>query len=313
MNRRDFIRTTTAGLAGLRIGSTRAVGEPKRKRQFTLCLACGMIGVPANPRKLIGWASQYGFESIEPPASFLARLSDPELQTYRDEMKARNLAWGSAGVPVDFRGADPAYDQGIGSLPGYAESLQRAGVTRTATWLTPGHKSLTYLANFRLHARRLREIARVLGDHGIRLGLEYVGPKTSWSAHRFPFIHTMAEMKDLIAEIGRDNVGFLLDSWHWYSAQETEADLLALRASDVVMCHVNDAPRDIPVAQQVDSRRELPCATGVIDLRAFLGALIQIGYDGPVACEPFNPALRQMPPDQALRTVGAALQKAAAL
>ncbi len=313
MNRRDFIRTTTAGLAGLGIASTRAADEPKRKRQFTLCLACGMIGVPADPSKLIGWASQYGFESIEPPASFLARLSDSELQAYRDEMKARKLAWGSAGVPVDFRGADAACDQGMSSLPGYAKSLQRAGVTRAATWLTPGHKSLTYLANFRLHARRLREIARVLGDHGIRLGLEYVGPKTSWSAHRFPFIHTMAEMKDLIAEIGRDNVGFLLDSWHWYTAQETEADLLALRASDVVICHVNDAPRNIPVDQQVDSRRELPCATGVIDLRAFLGALVQIGYDGPVACEPFNPELRQMPPDQALRTVGAAMQKAAAL
>jgi len=313
MNRRHFIKASAAGLVGLGFAGARAADESRSKRQFTLCLACGSIGVSADPRKLIGWASQYGFESIEPPTSFLAKLSDADLQAYRDEMKTKKVAWGAAGLPVEFRGADVAFEQGMKSMPEYARSLERAGVTRVATWLTPGHRSLTYVANFRQHARRLREAARVLGDHGVRLGLEYVGPKTSWSSSRFPFIHTMAEMKDLIAEIGRDNVGFLLDSWHWYTAQETEADLLTLRGNDVVMCHLNDAPKDIPVAQQVDSRRELPCATGVIDVKTFLGALVKMGYDGPVACEPFSQELRKMQPEQILSTVATAMKKAAAL
>lgn len=311
INRRDFIKTTTAGLAGL--GFAISLGAAESKRRFTLCLACGMIGVSGDERKVIEWASTYGFESIEPPTSFLAKASEAELQAYRDEMKKRNLVWGAAGLPVDFRGNDDAFNQGMKTLPDYAKSLQRAAVTRTATWLMPGHRSLTYIANFKQHARRLREVARVLDDHGIRLGLEYVGPKTSWSANRFPFIHTMAEMKDLIAEIGLGNVGFLLDSWHWYTAHETEADLLTLKANDVVMCHINDAPKDIPVDQQVDSRRELPCATGVIDVKSFLGALIKIGYNGPVACEPFSQELRKMQPDQALSAVAVAVKKAVAL
>ena len=44
--------------------------------------------------------------------------------------------------------------------------------------------------------------ARVLRDHEQRFGLEYVGPKTSWTAKRYPFVHSMAETKELIAEIG---------------------------------------------------------------------------------------------------------------
>ena len=282
------------------------------KRKFTLCLACGPIGVPGDPRKEIAWASRFGYEAIEPAPQFLAKLSDSELQAYREEMHAKKLAWGAAGLPVEFRGTEAAFEQGMKSLPDFARSLHRAGATRVATWLSPSHQSLTYVANFRLHARRLREVARVLGDHGVRLGLEYVGPKTSWSNNRFPFIHTMAEMKDLIAEINRDNVGFLLDSWHWYTARETEADLLSLKAADVVLCHLNDAPAGVPVEQQIDSKRALPCATGVIDVKAFLGAMIQIGYDGPVVCEPFTQDLRQMTPDQALETVAVALKKAAA-
>ena len=80
-------------------------------------------------------------------------------------------------------------------------------------------------------------------------------------------------MKELIAEIGRPNVGFVLDSWHWYTSGETRKDLLTLRGNQVVSVDLNDAPTGVPVDQQVDSKRELPAATGVIDVRNFLGAL----------------------------------------
>jgi len=315
MDRRSFLRTSAvAGLGmGLATSFGTAADSPAPARKFTICLACGLIGVPDDPRKVIGWASQFGFEAIEPSARFLEKLSATELQAYLDDMKAHKLVWGAPGLPVEFRGAEPAFEQSLKALPTYAQTLQRAGVTRVATWVSPGHRSLTYMANFRLHARRLRETARVLGDHGLRLGLEYVGPKTSWSPSRFPFIHTMAEMKDLIADIGRDNVGFLLDSWHWYTAQETEADLLSLKASDVVLCHLNDAPKGTPVDQQIDNHRDLPCATGVINMKGFLSAMLKIGYDGTVACEPFSQDLRKMPPEEALKTVATAMKKAVAL
>lgn len=293
-------------------GETVTSAHPS-KRKFALCLAGGPIGVRGDLKQALAWASQFGFEALEPTASFLGKLSDGELESFLGEMKSRKLAWGASGLPIDFRSTEEAFGKGLQSLPEFARALQRAGVTRVATWLSPSHATLTYVANFRQHARRLREVARILGDHGVRLGLEYVGPKTSWSGNRFPFLHTMAEMKDLIAEIGRDNVGFLLDSWHWYTAQETGADLLSLRASDVVLCHLNDAPAGVPVEQQIDNRRALPCATGVIDLKTFLGAMVQIGYDGPLVCEPFSQELRQMAPEQILATVSNAMKKAAAL
>jgi len=177
-----------------------------------MCLAPGLIGLSADPEKLLAWATQFGFESVEPPTGFLSKASESELQSYLEKLQSKNLGWGAAGLPLDFRSTDEAFAQSIKSLPNYAKSLQHGGVTRVATWLTPGHKSLTYLVNFKVHAKRLGEVARILQEHGVRLGLEYVGPKTAWANSRFPFIHTMAEMKDLIAEIGCGNVGFLLDS-----------------------------------------------------------------------------------------------------
>jgi sugar phosphate isomerase/epimerase len=172
---------------------------------------------------------------------------------------------------------------------------------------------LPYLANSRQHARRLREVATVLGDQGLRLGLEYVGPKTSWTASRYPFVHTLAETRELIAEINRPNVGLVLDSWHWYTAGETAEDLRGLTNTDVVACDLNDAPRSVPIDLQRDSVRELPCATGVIDLRAFLTALKAIGYDGPVRAEPFNATLRTLPAEEAVAATARAMKKAFAL
>jgi sugar phosphate isomerase/epimerase len=87
----------------------------------------------------------------------------------------------------------------------------------------------------------------------------------------------------------------------------------ALRNEDVVAVDLNDAPADVPKDQQRDNARELPLATGVIDATAFLKALLAIGYDGPVRAEPFNEAVRKMPPEEAVVTTARAMKKAFAL
>jgi len=315
LNRRSFFQVTAAGLGASAVAHASGLlaAEPRPNRKFTMALSCGMVGVRATPREEIELAHRYGFEAVAPSARFLAGLSDDSLAELLADMKAKKLVWAAEGLPVEFRAGEQAFQDSVKGLPDFAKALNRGGVTRVGTWLAPSHNTLTYLANFRQHVRRLHEVARILGDYGLRLGLEYVGPKTSWSRGRFPFIHTMAETKDLIAEIGCDNVGFMVDSWHWYTAHETPADVLSLRAVDVVCCHLNDAPKGVAVDEQLDSRRDLPAASGVIDLAAFLQSLVRIGYDGPIAAEPFRPDLRDLPRDQALETVAAAMKKAFAL
>jgi len=120
-------------------------------------------------------------------------------------------------------------------------------------------------------------------------------------------------MKELIAEIGTGNVGLQLDSWHWWNAGESAADILTLKGSDVIAVDLNDAPAGIVKDEQIDSRRELPCATGVIDLAAFLNALNQVGYDGPIRAEPFNQAVNKMSKDDACAAAATALKKAFSL
>jgi sugar phosphate isomerase/epimerase len=194
-------------------------------------------------------------------------------------------------------------------LPREAAILQQLGVTRVTTWIMPGHGELTYLQNFAQHKARLSEAARVLNDHGLRLGLEFVGPRTSRARNRFPFICAQRDMMELVDAIGTPNVGLLMDSWHWYTSHGTVEELLTLSNKDIVHVHVNDAPAGVPVDQQADNRRALPLTTGVIDMKGFINALVRIGYDGPVECEPFDQQLRQMDAEAALQKTSDALKR----
>lgn len=307
MNRREMLATTIAG--GL--SGTMAVGAPRTK--MTMQLDCGSIGVKATPPQALEYAHRHGFDSVSADSGWLAGLNPDELQRFLAEMKAKKIVWGNAGLPVEFRKEEAEFRTGVAELKRRAPALQRAGVTRVTTWILPSSDTMSYVENLKFQARRLAECAAILADHGCRFGLEYVGPKTAWTARRYPFVHSMREMRELIAEIGKPNMGFVMDSWHWYTAGDKEEDLKTLKASEVVSIDLNDAPAGVAWDQQVDSKREVPCATGVIPMAVFMNGLNAIGCDAPARCEPFNAALRAMAAEEAVAATAAAMKKAFAL
>jgi sugar phosphate isomerase/epimerase len=313
MNRREFIRTTGAlsVLSALPLPLLRAQAGGRRMK---VALTPGSIGVSVqSQQELNELAHRHRFEAVEPRSEELTAMSPGQLESVLADLRAKELVWAAAGLPVDFRGADETFREGLKGLPRLAAGLQRAGVTRVGTWLMPNNQTLTYRQYFQQTTIRLREVATILKDHGMRLGLEYVGTQHLLVGGRYPFVHTLAETRELIAEIGTGNVGLVLDTWHWWTAGDTEADLASLTNADVVSVDLNDAPVGIEKAQQRDNRRELPLATGVIDIAPFVTALHRIGYDGPVRPEPFNQAVNAMNNDDACSVSSAALHKALGL
>jgi len=316
MTRRTFCQQMSlAGTAALLAPATTLLtrsAEATSTRRFTLCLNPGAIGVRADQNEAINLAHRHGFESVEPMAGSLARLNNTELKALVDDLHAKQLVWGSAGLPVNFRGEESQFQKDLQALPAVAVALQRANVKRVNTWISPGSRTLTYWQNFQLHQNRLRAVAKILKDHGLRLGMEYVGTHTSFIRSRYPFLHTLAETRDLITAIGTGNVGLVMDSWHWWQADDTEADLLTLTNDEIIAVDLNDAPKNVDKREQKDGERELPAATGVIDIRAFLNALAQAGYDGPVRAEPFNRPLNALDNDPACAATIRALREAVA-
>jgi len=315
MDRREFLKAGAAVMA-LAVGGpagVQALGANPVGRQFKLNLNVGNLGVKASQGEALKLAKKHGFEAVTPNPGALQKCTADELEQLLGEMKAANLTWGSAGTGSFFNESESKFAQSQLEIAKLAKTLQAAGVTRCHTWTGSSNSTLTYRENFKQHVERTRQIGRILADCGLRFGIEYIGTKTNSWRGKYPFVRTAAEMKELAVETGLANIGLVLDSWHWWQAGDTEADVLKLADQDIISVDLNDAPTEPPREQLPDSPRRLPCATGVINIQSFLGALIKVGYTGPVQAEPFDKSLAQMTADEAVGATAAAVKKAVAL
>ncbi len=302
ISRRMFCRSALAAASAIYFARHPVhASDTKNKVKFCKNLGHWHIGVNANQQQALEYAVKYGFDSISPNLGEFENKSSAQIRDWVQTMKAKGIRYGSSSLPVQYRRNEEDFQKSLDRLPKQADLLRQLGVDRMVTWISPGNNELTYPKNFEQHRKRLREIAKVLKDNNIRLGLEFVGPRTSRMRYRFPFICTQLGMMELVEAIDTGNVGLLLDSWHWYTSHGTVHELLQLSNKDVIHVHVNDAPAGVPTDQQVDNRRMLPVTTNVIDLKGFINALVKIGYDGPVECEPFDRELSKMDDDAALQ------------
>ncbi|MBR9774721.1 MAG: sugar phosphate isomerase/epimerase [Cytophagales bacterium] len=315
MERRKFLSNSSlALLAAGTIGTQRLNATTKALRKFKIALNPGIIGVKANLAQTLDYAIAYGYETIPPfVEEVMQDYSPAEIADLKDKMKASGIGFGSTNLPVAFREDNRNFLEDFRKLESFCKTMEKLGATRINTWIISSHNSLTYNENMKQHAYRLGECARVMKDYGIRLGLEYLGTRPLLIQNKYPFISTMKEGQELIAATGHSNVGFVLDSFHWYTANDNKEDILKLKAEDIVVVDINDARKGFSREAQVDLKRELPLATGVINLKAFMEGLVAIGYDGPIRTEPFNQILNDMGNEAALQTNKEAINKVLAL
>jgi sugar phosphate isomerase/epimerase len=260
-------------------------------------LSPNAIGIRANLVDAIGLASRHSWQGIDlaiPEAAHL--VEERGFESVAGLFESAGLRLGGWGLPFDWRSG---YSRAALSTLGEQAALAwRLGCTRAYTWVPPASYDLPFRQNFDRHITLLRPIAAALDEHGCRLGLEFIGPRTMRDGRRYGFIYSLEGMLCLAQALG-SSAGVLLDSYHWYTSLGTLADIRGLRAEDVVYVHVNDAPAGIAVDAQLDQVRRLPGATGVVDIVGFLETLKEIGYDGPVTPEPFEKRLESLAPDAA--------------
>jgi sugar phosphate isomerase/epimerase len=211
-------------------------------------------------------------------------------------------------LPFDLLVSDQEFDRQLRYLDRAGRVAAELGSEWCYFWIEPASNKLTYAQNMSWHIRRLRPIADVLAEHGCRLALEPIGPVTLRRGFRHEFVYSVPMALELFAAVDRPNIGLLLDCFHWYTSHGTLGDLEQLNASQVIYVHINDAISGIEVDEQLDEVRLLPGASGVIDIIGFLRTLGAIGYDGPVAVEPFDAMLAEMPPSERVKRAGQSLR-----
>jgi sugar phosphate isomerase/epimerase len=257
-----------------------------------------------NPAKLsadnlsltefIDLASRHGFDGVDfgIGAAQNAALSLGGPSVLADYFKEKKVAPAVFGLDVEWRKDNVSFEQGISQLPEKAILAEQIGCTRCVTYILPAVNQ-PYADWERETARRFGEIARILGDVGIRFGLEWVGPHHlrvggANATGTVAGISTMEQTLALIDRIGLSSVGLLVDSYHCYTTGIGEAEIAGLSDSLIVHAHINDAKLGVGFDKVLDGDRVLP-GEGEIDLTGFLRGLRSAGYTGYVATEVLSP------------------------
>jgi sugar phosphate isomerase/epimerase len=268
-------------------------------------LNCNAIGIKGySLPDTVALAKATGFAAVD--FDIRGALALPDAKALFTGSGIRPATW---GLPVN--GPQSEWSVDPAELATCARFAADLGCHRCVTWVPSWSDSRDIVSNTAFHVEKLAPVARVLADHGIALGLEFLGPVTLFQDHKHPFIHTMAPMVAMARQIG-PNVGLLLDAWHLFTSGGTLADLSNLTARDIVHVHINDAPIGVPFDKVHDQTRHLPLETGVLNLTGFMQTLAALGYDGPVVTEPFNArlnALAATDPTAAASEVSAAMDR----
>jgi len=251
-----------------------------------------ILGAPLSFEELLALAQKTGYTGVDAGFDAVSRLGPEEFLALCD---AHGVAMATWPMNVEWRKDEQTFQEGLKGLGAQAELAAKVNCMGTCTWIPPGVDDDADETR-KTWMRRWGQIAKVIGQYGHCFGLEWVAPYHA-RAGKNVVVWRMTELLEMQDEIGEPNLGLLVDSFHWYNAEQTVADLEALPANKVVHVHINDAP-DVPLKDQQDMER-LPPGEGIIDLVGFLSALHKIGYEGYMGVEVFGDKLRSMPVEEA--------------
>lgn len=140
--------------------------------------------------------------------------------------------------------------------------------------------------------KKITELAMIAKDYNVKLAFEFVG-YPNCSVNRFE------QAYDIVKTVDLDNVGLVLDCFHFHAMGSHINDLKAADGNKIFIFHIDDS-EDLPIGAARDDKRLWP-GDGIIDLDEILAVLKVIGYDEMVSVELFRPEYWDMDIEETIK------------
>jgi len=222
----------------------------------------------ANIVRIAGW----GYEGVE------LAIRDPALV----EGEVLEQALRAQGLRVPAIGTGQAWGEGRLSFTSADKSVRRQAVERikSHTQLAKRFEALviiglmrgvtppgqSYDQSMQWLVESLQEVCTAAAAQGVRLALEPL------NRYETDLVHTADQGLELLEQVGADNLGLLLDTFHMNIEEPSIEASIRHCAGHIFHFHVADSNRWFPGA-------------GHLDFGSILGALTEIGYTGWISGE----------------------------
>jgi sugar phosphate isomerase/epimerase len=246
-------------------------------------LSPAVLGVSGRESEVIELALSHGFKGLDLSlVEFAQQVRDQGMARAARLLTSARLKLGSFPLPVRWQHDSPDYQADLQQLAELAAVAREAGCQRAVTTIEPASDERVYHENFEFHRRRLAELADLLAEDGIRLGVGFVAPHRCREDRAYQFMQTADEVLMLLGTVASPHIGLALDTWHWHLGGGTIQHLRSLAADKIVSVSLGDAEPGLTAANAESATRRLPGDGGAVDNAGVLAALAELGYHGPV-------------------------------
>ena len=145
----------------------------------------------------------------------------------------------------------------------------------------------------------LNELAEIAARHNRALAFEFLGQSDC-------SVQTLDLADEIVRRTNRENVGMVIDSFHFYAGGSTIEMIEAITPERLAIFHINDA-EDLPRDQLTDAKRLFP-GLGILPLKEIISAFRRIGYDQVASVEIFRPEYWERDPFELARDAKRAME-----
>ncbi len=248
----------------------------------------GMCSLHNNVVSDIRLAKETGYQGLEIHTEKLWRYIHAGFTS--KDLKSRMETAGIVPSAIDIVGSVEATDKAtqtrvltqVETLCVFAHDIGAPTIQLNAFEALNG---LSVEDNINITAQNIQRITDIGKEHGIRF--QYEG--AAWTP-----IAKLSDYYRLHDAVGRDNFGFVLDTWHfWSSRGATPEDVTKIDKDLIYNVHLSDGKRPAVNEPWVDEKelRGYLLGEGDIPLQDWADAIASTGYDGFYSGEFLNDQL----------------------
>lgn len=248
----------------------------------------GMCSLHSNILSDVRLAKETGYQGLEIHTEKLWRYINAGLTA--SQLRLKMEEFGIEPTAIDIIGAIEVTDkERKAKLFSDTEILCRfaseVGAPTIQLNAFEGLNGLSKQQNIELTAQNIRQIADIGKNFGIRF--QYEG--AAWTP-----IAKLEDYYRLHDAVGRDNFGFVLDTWHLWACRGASLEqVAAIDPSLIYNVHISDGARPAESEAWPDERelRGHIVGQGEIPLKEWVDAIRQTGYEGFYSGEYLNDQL----------------------
>jgi 2-keto-myo-inositol isomerase len=250
----------------------------------------------SNLIKDLEYCDKHGYDYIEIRTmdklpEYLQEKSLDELAEFFNTHHIKPLAFNAL---VFFNNRDEAgYKEIINEFKGMMETATKLGVKYVVAVPLVTEQKILKQDIKKSCVEVLTELSDIAEPYGVKIAVEFVG-------HPQCTVNTFGQAYDIVETVNRENVGLVLDCFHFHAMGSDLNDLKKADGSKIFILHIDDT-EDFPIGFLTDEDRVWP-GLGAIDLDSILSTLKEIGYSDVVSVELFRPEYYKLDAEEAIKT-----------